>query len=93
MANYWQSLLAVRGVLYMSSVTSLVPNFREIEVRGQRHTGSTGRHVSKEAQDGVQCVGAASPDMPVGDNNGGNMCAQSLLSVCFQLVLYGDWQC
>jgi hypothetical protein len=33
MANYWQQLLAVRGVLYMSVVTSLVPNFREIEVR------------------------------------------------------------
>ncbi|KAF6259514.1 AAA domain-containing protein [Scenedesmus sp. NREL 46B-D3] len=31
MANYWQQLLAVRGLLYMSFVASLVPNFREVE--------------------------------------------------------------
>jgi hypothetical protein len=36
MASYWQQqLLAVRGLLYMSAVASLVPNFREIEVRSK----------------------------------------------------------
>jgi hypothetical protein len=33
LAALWQQQLGVRGVLFMSCVTSLVPNFREIEVR------------------------------------------------------------